>query len=431
MIGLTGKENKIIQLLHRNFEGEGGVPNKTNVLNFLTTKIALPQETAQNLYTLWWLNYQEDGDYSDIEVNRDPKPIITILKDIHSGKLVEEDIPEIYYDEPISFCSGGSYYGSNNLPCVEFGKNLVTLNLERDQWEQTNISGLHEEDLWRYYEAHDHYNSHYEEYENEEFNYANFPDEAEELIKQIAIYAKRNDIVSYFDEDGGIGSEEIVSHLEDLLPKDDFESLRDDWLVDAGYITANVRSKATEDYYEEEIKYDVDRGGTSYSIDIPMDEFIDMVDEQSPTTFSDFLDMEINPEIDLESGYYDSGYWDSDDNEHTDNMIKKLESYVKEFSDGSLVEYHRKIIEFRKILNTFGIKDSGQADWRKGNKYVSKDNRLVFYENEYDLLNDFIKFTYDDIEHQVSMDEFVNWAQGSILDLKESIKKILRKELLK
>ena len=93
MIGLTGKENKIIQLLHRNFEGEGGVPNKTNVLNFLTTKIALPQETSQNLYTLWWLNYQEDGDYSDIEVNRDPKPIITILKDIHSGKLVEEDIP--------------------------------------------------------------------------------------------------------------------------------------------------------------------------------------------------------------------------------------------------------------------------------------------------------------------------------------------------
>jgi hypothetical protein len=162
-----------------------------------------------------------------------------------------------------------------------------------------------------------------------------------------------------------------------------------------------------------------------------MDEFIEMVKEQKPTTFADFLDMEINPEVDLENGYYDTGYYDSEGyTDHIDNLNINLKTLSEEFSDGSLVKYHDSLKEFRKLLETMGIIENG-TKWRQGTRYQSKNGRLEFFDSDIDILGKKIKFTYDGVDHKIPMDELIHWGQGSVLDLKESIKKILRKELLK
>ena len=426
MSQLSGKESKLFKLFHSKFKY--GMPTQKEFKKFVTQQLSLPTSMSNEFYMLFFLNYQEDGDYSDVTINRDKTPIVTILEKISEGELDEGDIPSLFYEKPISFCEYGSWRDSD-LPCVEFSSNEVTLKLNRSEWEEQNISGLHEEDLWKYYEATSSYGSdHYEEYGSDEFNYFAFDDETIEHIETIAISANRADIVNYITTTPEMSSEILAKYLEDLIPEKDFDSIRQDYLYDIGYETTRVRNIATEEQYKEEIKYDINR---EYEIEIPMDEFIEMVKEQKPTTFADFLDMEINPEVDLENGYYDTGYWDSEGyTEHIDNLNINLKTLSEEFSDGSLVKYHDSLKEFRKLLETMGIIENG-TKWRQGTRYQSKNGRLEFFDSDIDILGKKIKFTYDGVDHKIPMDELIHWGQGSVLDLKESIKKILRKELLK
>tara|TARA_R110002126_G_scaffold291771_1_gene457533 strand:+ start:10789 stop:12087 length:1299 start_codon:yes stop_codon:yes gene_type:complete len=431
MSKLTNIEQKVLGKLQQMY----GRPNKGQATSFLKNKFAFTSKQAIDLYTLWFLNYQEDGDYSNIEkVNRDIHPVLTILKRIQSGDLDEDDIPSLYYEEPISFCSGGGYYGENNIPCVSFDTHEVILKLDRDQWEETNISGLYEEDLYKYYEATSHSSGgYYEEYEDEEFNYASFDDQTLEYISQIALHSNRRDIVDYLSG-GNVESEKVVEHLSDLLPKEQFESIRDEWLTDVGYETTRMRNNAVSEEYETEIKYDVSIGGNSYDIEIPMDEFIKIVEKEGPLNFAEFLDMEINPEVDLENVYHDTGYFNSDETDHIVNMRNSLEKLAEEYSDGSLLEYHDRLLKFRKLLESVGIEVTSST-WRDGDTYTSKDGRISFLEKELDILEGKIKFTYDGKEHMTSIDDFVNWAHNSVLPLqyesRKFIKKVLKQFILK
>tara|TARA_R110000803_G_scaffold186957_1_gene249348 strand:- start:682 stop:1962 length:1281 start_codon:yes stop_codon:yes gene_type:complete len=426
MSQLSGKESKLFKLFHSKFKY--GMPTQKEFKKFVTQQLSLPTSMSNEFYMLFFLNYQEDGDYSDVTINRDKTPIVTILEKISEGELDEGDIPSLFYEEPISFCKYGSWRDSD-LPCVEFSSNEVTLKLNRSEWEEQNISGLHEEDLWKYYEATSSYGSdHYEEYDIDEFNYFAFDDETIEHIETIAISANRADIVNYITTTPEMSSEILAKYLEDLIPEKDFDSIRQDYLYDIGYETSRVRNIATEEQYKEEIKYDINR---EYEIEIPMDEFIEMVKEQKPTTFADFLDMEINPEVDLESGYYDTGYYDSEGyTDHIHSLNINLKTLSEKFSDGKLVKYHDSLKEFRKLLETMGIIENGSKS-RQGTRYQSKNGRLEFFDRDIDILGKKIKFTYDGVDHKIPMDELLHWGQGSVLDLKESIKKILRKELLK
>jgi hypothetical protein len=429
---LTKTEQKILGKLQQMY----GHPNKGLATGFLTNKFGFNSTQASDLYTLWFLNYRDDGDYSKVEeVNRDLRPVLNILKRIQSGDLEEDDIPEKYYEEPISFCRGGSYYQEENLPCVGFDTDEVTLKMERDQWEQTNISGLHEEDLWKYYEAFDYYgsSSYYEEYGDEEFNYVTFTDKSLEYISQIALHSNRVDIVDYLSGDK-VEGEKVVEYLSDLLPKDDFDNIRNEWLTDVGYETTRMRNIATKEEYENEIKYDVSRGGREYEIEIPMNEFIEIVEKENPLHFAEFLEMEINSEVDLESGYYDAGYFNSDFTEHIDNLDRNLEKLAEKYDDGSLAEYHTKLTKFRKFLGEVGITITSNH-YRNGNVYTSKDGRLTFNEGGINILDDRIKFEYDGTDHITSFNEFVNWAQNSVLPLqyesRKNIRNVLKQFVLK
>ena len=419
---LNRTELNVFNLIHKAYPN--GKPNKSMVVSFLQKKLTLGTKKNMELYTLWFLNYREDGDYSKLEtVNRDLYPVVDILKQIRDGKIDETDIPEMYYEEPISFCQNSRW--DENVPCVGLDSTEVTLKMDRDVWEQQNMSGLHEEDLWKYYES-SHGHDHYEEYEDEEFNYANFTDEILGYIKTIALSAKRDDIVRYIEGGVDVEGEKIVEYLEELIPKDKFDEIRQDWLYDVGYETSRVRSIATKEYYESEITYDVDSSGGVYTLEIPMDEFIEIVEKENPLHFAEFLDMEINPEVDLESAYYDEGYYSNGDfTEHTEGISEKLEKLVDEYSDGSLMEYHSGLMKLKKIIELTGIKHIRDSH-RDGKYYESEDGRLSFYENGVDILGDTITFTYDSEKHKVSLDDFSNWAQNSVLSLRTESRKIIK-----
>ena len=421
-----GKFNKLEQKILGKLQKMYDRPNKNQATSFLKNKFAFSNKQSKDIYTLWFLNYRDDGDYSKVdEVNRDIYPVLNILKRIQSGELEESDIPEKYYEEPISFCQGGSYYQSESLPCISLDSDEVILKMDRDQWEQQHISGLHEEDLWRYYEAFsNNYSSYYEEYDDEEFNYATFSDKSLEYISQIALHSNRRDIVDYLNGDK-VEGEVVVKYLADLLPQKEFEEIKDEWLTDVGYETTRMRNIATREEYEKEVMYDVSSGGGEYEIEIPMDDFIEIVEKENPLTFAEFLEMEINPEIDLENSYYDAGYYNSDFTEHIDNMDRNLKKLAEEYSDGSLVDYHNRLMEFRKLLESVGIEVTS-SPWRDGDTYTSKDGRISFLEKELDILEGKIKFTYDGKDHQTSIDDFVNWAHNSVLPLQYESRKVIK-----
>ena len=102
MSQLSGKESKLFKLFHSKFKY--GMPTQKEFKKFVTQQLSLPTSMSNEFYMLFFLNYQEDGDYSDVTINRDKTPIVTILEKISEGELDEGDIPSLFYEKPISFC---------------------------------------------------------------------------------------------------------------------------------------------------------------------------------------------------------------------------------------------------------------------------------------------------------------------------------------
>lgn len=394
--------------------------SKAIVKNYLTKTLLLPLPMVNKYYMLWFLNYREDGKYEEItEVNRDLKPIVTLLHKISSNELDPDDIPEIYFGPELEYCTtSGGYYSSgvSNAPCIELDTHEVIIHLDRDSMNSSvGVTGLHQEDLWKYYEAF-HGSDHYEEFDEEEFNYVHFDDETLTLTKQIALMANKNDIISYLDGDD-VKSEDLQEIFKTLLPKDKYDSMVQDYLYVIGYMTTSERGKATREYYESEIKYPVNDG----SFTIPMDEFIESLEDESVLSFPDIItdEIELQPEVDLDDGYHDAGYWDSDSKDHIIELNRHLKGVVEEFGgeEGSLLDFYEKMAYIEKVFKETGLEKTS-TNWRNLDTYKSKDGRLIVTSDGINLYNEKIRFTYDGEKHTVPLKNFVNWAQGSVLDLK-------------
>ena len=415
-MSLRGIEIKVLKKIN-----DTGYTSKTQIVAFLHNTLGMDTRTANKVYALWLLNYREDGDYKQVtEINRDTNPILTFL-----NKMVEEpeefdqsDIPDKFYDK-IQACkktyhSYGGY--SFNTPCIDIDTDEVTFYLGDNIQSYTSITGIYEDDYWKYNEISSTYGGEYDdEYDDNEFNYFNFNDETKELIKKITIITKNNEALKYL-ESNNPESEVMVQYLEEMLPENFFDSLRSDYLSTISYMTGSERTKALRNYYNKEIKYEIDN--YDLAVTIPFDDFFEIIKDNSPLNFDEVADLEFQPPIDLENVWYDAGYWNSNSNEHVEELNKNLERWVEDNDEGQ----HDEWLEGKLVIDD--IIEKTNLRKRYGDLYISKDDRLDFnYNRDIDFVNKKIKFRYDGESHVVPFENFADWAQGSVLDLKnESVR---------
>ena len=416
-MSLNKKEIRVLKLINDNVSGA----NRTSAVRYLINELGFPHQIAVKVSTLWFLNYREDGNYEEIEeVNRDTNPILTFLNKMEEEpeEYDQSDIPDKFYGKMQACKRTYLAYGhsSVNTPCIEIDTDEVTFYLGDDIHSYTSITGIYEDDYWRYSEAFSNYGgNYYDEYDSEEFNYIQFNDETIELMKKIAIITKNNESLKFL-ESNNPESEAIAIHLEKILPENTFNTLRDEYLYTISDITGSERTKALRDYYNGEIKYEIDYNGSS--VTIPFDDFKEVIEEYSPLDFDEVADLEFQPGIDLENVWYESGYWNSDSNEHVEELNKNLERWVEDNDEGQYDEW----LEGKLIIDDI-IKKTNLSK-RYGDVYKSKDDRLYFnYNRDIDFVNKKIEFRYDGELHVVPFENFVDWAQGSVLDLKnESVR---------
>lgn len=424
MGGLKKYEINMLKTINKS-----GFKGKNSIKTFLHNKLGLNDKSSNYFYSLWFLNYREDGKYEEItDADKNLTPFLDILKRVQSGDLDPADIPDKFYGEKLKECVE-SYSGNWNLPCVELDSNTVWFKLDQETWEQPAIGGIWEEDLWKFYEAKSSYTDHYEEYETEEFDYFHFNDETISLIKQIAVSAKRKEVIDYIDNNqNNLQSEMLADYLKEMLPEDKYDNMVNDYLSEIGYMTTTIRNQAVSDYYDDEIKYPVTIYHNTYEMDMPLEDLIEIVENENIFSFSDIItdDITLQEGLDLDSVYYDSGYWESEDKSHIEELNRHLQNILDDLGEGGLEEYYKNKKYFDDIIKNSGL-EIKRRSWGGGKVYASKDGRLELDTTHLDLYTKKVTFTYDGEKHTVPLENFIGWAQGSVLNLKnESINKLLK-----
>ena len=62
------------------------------------------------------------------------------------------------------------------------------------------------------------------------------------------------------------------------------------------------------------------------------------------------------------------------------------------------------------------------SNWQGGNRWKSKDGKIVVNSRDYNVDDNTLKFKYDGENHIIPLEELVHWVQGSVLDLNESVR---------
>ena len=417
-MSLNKKEIRVLKLINDNVSGA----NRTSAVRYLINELGFPHQIAVKVSTLWFLNYREDGKYEEIEeVNRDTNPILTLLNRMEEEpeEFDQSDIPDRFYGKMQACKRTYRAYGhsSVNTPCIEINDDEVTFYIGDDITSYTSITGIYEDDYWKYSESFSNYGGdYYDEYDDDEFNYFNFNDETIELMKKIAIITKNNKSLNFLESDGTPKSETLAIHLEKMLPEKFFDSLRSDYLYTISLMSRSERTKALRDYYNDEIKYEINNYDSS--VTIPFDDFKEIIKDNSPLDFDEVADLEFQPSINLDNVWYDAGYWNSDSNEHVEELNKNLERWVEDNDEGQYDEW----LEGKLIIDD--TIEKTKLEKKYDGLYMSKDGRLEFnYNRDIDFVNKKIKFRYDGESHVVPFENFADWAQGSVLDLKnESVR---------
>jgi hypothetical protein len=159
-------------------------------------------------------------------------------------------------------------------------------------------------------------------------------------------------------------------------------------------------------------------------MEIPLDEFIEIMEPHNPFSFSDIIDdeIELQDSVDLENVWYDTGYYNSDSTDHIDELNRHLQNILDNLGEGGLDDYYKTQRQFEEILKNTGL-EFKRTHWRGDKEYESKDGRLKLNSGGINLYDKKITFDYDGERHTVPLDNFMNWAQGSVLDLKyESVR---------
>ena len=425
---LSKSEIKILKIL----DNHVGIPaGKQVTIEFLINTLAFNHHQALDYYKLWYLNQEDIIPYEEMEdINRGSTFLTRMLdRIINSVDSPDEEVDKIYDENekdylkflgPWWYRSCGRYSGK--LPCIEWEKDGVVLNLDDLQWEQY-FSGLGEDEAWRYKAAASHYGEDNEEMENEEFDYAIWNDETINKFKQLAAMAG---IDAYpGKDDTPIPEEEISNFLESILSPEEFDQIRQDYLWELGSVISRARNKAVVDAYDEEVNYPLVScsGGGSYCIEIPYDSLMVIVKNNDLINLSELKNAEVNEHIYIEDVYFDTWY-DEEGKEEVimefNNILDRAMEKIKE-TDTDLEGRMEKFKNFNLYLKKLGFTSHGH-NWQGGTHWKSKDGKIVVNSRDYNVADNILKFKYDGENHIIPLEELVHWVQGSVLDLNESVR---------
>ena len=415
-MGLTGKEIQVLKLIDKNTRDNR---KNSSVTAYLRNNLGFPRNIVNKIYPLWLLNHREDGKYEEIEeVNRETQPILNYLKKIQEDEMYDDEIPERFFGE-LNLCKGtyGGYGRSSwNSPCISIDADNVTFRLGNDFGMYTEITGLYEDDLWVYQEAMNSYSDYYEEYEDEEFDYIPLTKDVMEKVKEIAIITDNKDALKYITTNNSPDSETIVNFLIEMIPESALQSIINDYISTIGYMSGNARRSAASSYYNEEVEYPIDNSDDN-AVEIPIEKVIEYVEDNVVLTIDDLASIEYQSPLNMVDTWYDTGYWDSGSDEHIDELVANLTDWIDSNDEGVYDEYNKN----KSIIDNI-IKQTN-LEKKYGNTYQSKDRRLYFdYNYGIDFVNKKITFSYDGQTHTVPFENFSDWAQGSVLDLNESVR---------
>ncbi len=415
-MGLSGKEIQVLKLIDKNTKDNR---KNSSVTAYLRNNLGLPRNIVNKIYPLWLLNHREDGKYEEIEeVDRETQPILKYLKKIQEDEMYDDEIPERFFGD-LNLCKGtyGGYGSSSwNTPCISIDADNVTFRLGNDIGMYTEITGLYEDDVWVYQEAMINYSDYYEEFDDEEFDYIPLTKDVMEKVEEIAVITDNKDALKYITTNNSPDSETIVRFLREMIPESALQSIIDDYIYTIGYMSGNARRSAASSYYNEEVEYPIDTSDGN-AVEIPIEKVIEYVEDNVVLTIDDLASIEYQSPLNMVDTWYDTGYWDAGSDEHVDQLVTNLTDWIDNNDEGVYDEY---------IINKFIIDNiikQTNLEKKYGNTYQSKDHRLSFdYNYDIDFVKKKIKFRYDGQTHIVPFENFSDWAQGSVLDLNESVR---------
>jgi hypothetical protein len=420
---LTKFEVKILSYLDKKI---GDITNKDQVFKILRDEFGLDKTEVLDLYRLWYYN-KGAGDYETIEVDREG-PLLNFINNLTLlNTPVSEYIDELYDNDSKKLDAlVGEWFnlcGTYKTPCLDFESDSVKINLDRDEWEKY-FSGLHEDDLWKYYEAFSSYSDSYEEIDSDEFNYVHTNDETVEHLETLAIMSGLSEWPG--KDDKRIEESEVNDFLGKVLPKEYYERVVDDYIGEMSIGVTRAKQNNVRETYTNEIKYDTNKTSCSfgnYCIEIPYDELIEIVKEKNLLNLSELKDAEIQTDVDLEGTYYDvwldnEGYADviTELNRSLEWVIEKI-TEAEDIDLEELIQNRKNVLD---LLNKLGFKKI--TDTSQGEYYVSRNGIVSLYTSDIDFKNNKVKFTYDDQTHITPIENLTNWVSGSVLDLFESVR---------
>ena len=424
---LSKSEIKILKLLDKHV---GAPSDKEETIKFLRNTLAFNHHQSIDYYKLWYLNKEDIIPYEEMEdIDRGSTFLIRMLwRIINSETSPSQEIDDIQdeqneneYNNDYDKLMGSWWYlncnrYSGKLPCMEWEKDGIVLNLDQDQWGEF-FSGLNEEGMWVYRNATSYYSDDTEDFSHEEFDYAIYNDEIIDKFKQLSEISGLDD---YPGRGGVISEEEISKFLMSILTSDEYESVVDDYLAELGNAVSRGRNKSVVDGYDEEVNYPTIScdGGGDYCIKIPYEDLLELVKDNNLISFTELKDLEINGEILIEDYYHDGWYDDEgrdDVLEGFNNILQGVIDDIEESYGTDLGSRMEKLKNFYLYLKKLGLEKTPYL-WK------SKDGRIIVRGEDYNPENNTIKFSYNGENHNVPLEELVNWVQGSILDLNESIR---------
>ena len=420
---LTKFEVKILSYLDKKI---GDITNKDQVFKILRDEFGLDKTEVLDLYRLWYYN-KGAGDYETIEVDREG-PLLNFINNLTLlNTPVSEYIDELYDNDSKKLDAlVGEWFnlcGTYSTPCLDFESDSVKINIDRDEWEKY-FSGLHEDDLWKYYEAFSSYNDSYEEIDSDEFNYVHTNDETVEHLETLAIMSGLSEWPG--KDDKRIEESEVNDFLGKVLPKEYYERVVDDYIGEMSIEVTRARQNNVRETYTNEIKYDTNKTSCSfgnYCIEIPYDELIEIVKEKNLLNLSELKDAEIQPDVDLYGTYYDVWLDDEGQEDVIKELNTSLEWVIEKITEAEDIDLE-ELIQNRKnvldLLNKLGFKKI--TDTSQGEYYVSRNGIVSLYTSDIDFKNNKVKFTYDDQTHITPIENLTNWVSGSVLDLFESVR---------
>ena len=431
----TPYEIKIIDFVNKKFSGT--YPTKKSVIRWIKNTLGFTNEESQQVYALWFLNKDTK---SYVSIGKDFRMPWETIENVNRGDTLykfverlkekdgdEDEVLEVYYpseehNKLVKTLLGGDFYycdpnGYVKTPCVHFDENGLVIAGGSDDFEQF-ISGVGDQS-WRIGDD----GGSNEDYDNEEFNYVMYNDKTLDIVKKIG------DIVGVYIDDpqyGGIDHDGgLYTYLEEFLTEDDKDDVINEYLWALNSESGRVRSEQVTEYYEDEVTYIPYTSEFSYgpyTIKIPYEDLLKKIKEHGIFTFSDLQDLEeeLNPcDCDLDDAYWSGDYVDDAGAEYVKEVLNaELERKLHKLEDD---ENYAEKIKLKKEFLDF-IKKNGfkMAGWAR-NKWASEDGKLQFLDQDLDLDEKMITFTYNGEKHKTSLENFTPWVQGSVLDLNECV----------